>query len=542
MLGLGSLRNLVFFIANLYERGENDMLAQEYSYNPFEDYTYDSEKFLNILHHDSRNGFVKMMKFYSDSKRKGYATKDLSELYFSQYENCNSYVTINSFKSIEKSADNFFSINAMYFDLDMHGYRQDYIDFCTENTLATLNKSFEAEDLPYPTMITKTGRGLGLYYVLNKSIPNLKASQKAVAYWKAIYSALFNRISSSLSLHNDVLELDSTSKCDIARIVRVPGTKNLNNGRLCKLDRISYRKDDSVQYYSLPELAYYVSDLLERKPKKKVKKKVDNIVNFNAYKFPFLKSRLAKLEALQQNFNDVCTEKRRELMCFFYYNSAKQLDPKNSMVLLYAFNDGFNVPLPHEELIHVMDSVDSNKAPQGNYEGYYKIKEKHIIEKLGLTEEEISVCGFGGSVKQHQRELTKEQNRLKKAKRDKAIIEMVLMSPEMTYDEIAKIHGVSLRTLKNIVSEAGISRYNKQCLVSDDEIKAEDKIIIEEEIIEMEQRISFLAEKCKKMPVSLKSSVHISRQGVGDYPSQQYRESGWTQLSFDLERPLLNSS
>lgn len=517
------------------------MQVLNYEYNPFLEIT-DQEKFISILHHDSRGGFAKIMKFYPNKKPYGYASKVYNELIVKD-KKCDAYITLNTFNKPSKNTKNLYSINCIYFDLDLHISNQEQIDFCIENTLKILEKEFEAGELPVPTIITNSGRGLGLYYVLNNSIPNVSSSKKTIEYWKLVYNALYDSIERVLSLQNDVLELDSTSKADASRIVRLPGTVNTNNGKECVIEKINCDMYGNVQYHTLRKLATYVKDYIDAHNKEKQLKRESakiysnkKIINFTTYKMPFLYTNMKRLEMLQANFNSACTDKRRELMCFYYYNSIKQLDSVNASKKLIVFNEGFAVPLDLSELNHVMESVDNNKAQYGNYAGYYRISNKTMEERLNLTEDEKSVCGFsnGCFAKDLRRKESKENNKKIKEQRDKEVIELVTMHPEMTYEEISDRVGFSLRTIKNILKKNNIRRYNKN---SDDVEKitdskyendtsvTEDKEIYEDnsnkdsdnipdnkinakELMDEKKNEKFfvMSKKCKNLPASLKSS------------------------------------
>lgn len=489
------------------------------------------EKFISILHHDSRHGFVKIMKLYNNRKPVGYATKDYRSLIVDDMD-CNAYITLNSFRKPNKDAQNLYSINCIYLDLDLHSANQDYIDFCVENTMKILKKEYETKELPVPSMITKTGRGLGLYYVLDRSIPNVAASKNAIDFWKLVYKGYADTIRKVLAYHTDVLELDSTSISDVSRIVRLPGTINQKNNKRCELI------ETAGKYFSLRELSTYITDYInshnEKKRKEPAPKKLNKIISMATYKHPYLRSTVIKLERLQSNFNDKCTDKRRELMCFYYYNAAKQIDYANASDNLIAFNEGFKEPLSYNELKHAMESVDSNKSIYGDYEGYYKISDKTIINKLDLTEEEQSVCGFGcGALKKQRREEAKEKTRKKKEERNSIVISLVKDHPELTYDVIANEVGISIRTLKNILADAGISRYGKtmekwelteesqeEINVSSQGSKKLNPTTCENYIPTSNNRqdnvltkknkddFSFIPKKCKKLPISLKSSVY----------------------------------
>lgn len=456
-----------------------------YFYDPFKETSLNQQQlFIETLFHDYKFGFVTRLKF-QDGKTIKYSTKEY-KLLESYEKNCNTYISLNTFSRPDKNSKNLHSINCLYFDLDCHGKSQIFIDECINNTYKVLNNAIKSGQFPQPTMITESGRGLGLFFVLKKSIANTENTRKSINFWKIIYKCLFQKLTDMLSDKKNVLETDSTSIGDVSRIVRMPMTTNTNNNRECRLAYLAKDNIGMPVYYDLRELNEYVKDIkiYKNKPivKKKAVKPVSKIISFNAYKYPFLSSLMEKLERLQERYNNTCTNKRRELMCFYYYNAAKQIrsDASNS---LYLFNEGFLEPLPESELKHVMKSVDLNKPQYGNYEGFYKIKTETIITKLNLTEEEKEVCGFIGGLKAKKREEAKKKTQTLKAKRDAKVVNMIIDHPELTYEDIAIEFNVSVRTIKSIAAKNNISRYSKD---------GQKKV---------------LSQKCKKMPVSLYRGV-----------------------------------
>lgn len=434
----------------------------ENSENPFVELD-EQEVFLHTLHHDYRGGYIVRMSIDNDGNYRSYANKSIKEIKCYNSKN-NVYVSLNTFKNHNRAATNVHSINCIYYDLDTHNGTDKHIKLCIENTLKAIKNEFEADTLPRPTMITNTGRGLGLFYVLENSIANTSKTQKSIRFWKYIYTSMAEKIKNVLKKHPNTCELDTTSIADRSRIVRMPLTYNVNAKKVCYLEQINTSSNGDTLYYNLSDLSKYCEDYKVYDSKKdneiRAAIKKNNIISLEAYKKPFLSRRMQKLEILQSISNDKCTNKRREYMCFVYYNAAKQINLKNASNLLYLFNEGFNEPLSLDELKHTMKSVDTNKAEYGNYEGYYKLTDKTIIEKLDLDEEEIKATGFGVSYRKIVREKKKEENRIKKAKRNDLIVKMILTDLNVTYKEIAEKVGVSEKTVKRVAKEYGVGRYN----------------------------------------------------------------------------------
>lgn len=491
------------------------LIRPKFFYDPLEKTKLNQQQvFLETLFHDNRDGFLTRMKLSSGKSIK-YSSKDCKTME-SYDKNCDTYITLNGFKSPDKNSRNLRNINCLYFDLDCHDKDQNYIENCIKNTYIVLGDAIKKGIFPKPTMITESGRGLGLFFVLRKSIANTSNTVKQINFFNIIYKCIFKRLKELLSNACCVLEADSTSVCDVSRIVRMPLTKNSHNGKICCLKYLASNDDGTALYYDLSSLNEYVKDIKIYPDRKFASKnhntfnssfKKGKIVNFNAYKFPFLTSLMEKLERLQKKFNKACTDKRRELMCFYYYNAAKQVSD-DAVTRLYVFNEGFETPLDEKELLHVIKSVNSNKATTGDYEGYYKIKNSTIIERLDLSKEEAEHCGFTGSLKAKKREEKKAANKMAKEKRNAEIISMIKEHPDMTYEMIAAFFKISVRTLKNIASQAGIKRYAASVC---DAVK---NATIKDSKPALKTASFFENQKCKKMPLSL--YMGVSKGEIGE--------------------------
>lgn len=532
-----------------------------YFYNPFEKTELNpQQKFIEILHHDYRFGFVKRMKLKKGAQAVSFATQEYKNLE-SYDRDYNTYISLNAFTKPSKAAKHIRNINAIYLDLDLHCYNQEHIDFCIANTKAILKREIEDQNFPEPTMMTNTGRGLGLFFVLKRSIANTANTKKQITYWECAYRAIADKLNHILSLENDVLELDTTSIADKSRIVRLPMTVNQNNKRICTLDQIAYNPDNTVKYYDLKDLVAYINEYMPipEHVQNEKKKRMERVINFNHYKFPFLAERLKRLERLQKRYNQECTNKRRELMCFLYYNTLKQLNPDQARISLYVYNESFDEPLDQEELEHVILSVNSNKPSFGKHEGFYLISDKWIIEKLDLSEEEKTYSGFGSSRKAALRAEKKLANQKKKEERNRRILQFAIAHPEMTYEEIAESFAIGISTLKRVLSASGYSRYQKgnateQLNLEIEEISASEEDCHNEvavgkkmpkikEISNIEDSCEsfvhtdniFLYKKVQKVPLSLYGVYyHGSTGGNSDADSGYIIEMDTGQLRFDL--------
>ena len=81
------------------------------------------------------------------------------------------YVSVNGFSGDRRRLDSLRQINALFFDLDCHGSSRSQTDNAICNALEIISEAVRIEKFPRPTLTVDSGRGLHLYYVLNRSIP-----------------------------------------------------------------------------------------------------------------------------------------------------------------------------------------------------------------------------------------------------------------------------------------------------------------------------------------------------------------------------------
>lgn len=432
----------------------------------------EQQLFLRTLHHASHGSYVS--RFLAG--RGQYSSTNLAEIE-SYDKNYNTYVSLHSFSRYGRKAEDIREITCIYYDLDMHGkYPMSYIEECTDNTLLVLYDAIYGDEvLPEPTIITRTGRGLGLFYVLDRSIACAKGRNAGqVDFWKLIYRKLGEKIKSILIPGNNrladdpeaLLELDERVICDVSRVTRMPNTWNQTVGKEC---RMVFPKQDP-RFYSLKELSGYVFKNIyttrtknvssEEKPEIVIeKKRSGNIVEFDFFLKAFLQERievLEKLQAFRKGKGIGC----RDYMCFTYYNHAKQLYGANqAMKMLELFNNAYEDPLSASEIRNIVKGID--RCSSGTYEGYYKLTNEWIVRNLKVSVLERDVLDFDISKRKLQRKLVHQAAVKQRENRNREIAEYIECHPEEIYASIAARFDVSLRTLKSIAKEAGIRRNRK---------------------------------------------------------------------------------
>jgi len=185
---------------------------------------------------------------------KNRASRNLEKVCSFFEKELDNYISLNGFKSDERYRKNLKEINAIYFDLDYHPDEDDFDALFADGEcnwteqLVERTEQLLLENLPVkPTMIVRTGRGLGVYYVFKNSIActskTLKMRRFVDFIWRSIGEQIKELIDDNVSTFNnfglpDLLSLDQCVIGDYSRLVRVSGTKNTAAGVYAA---ISYR-------------------------------------------------------------------------------------------------------------------------------------------------------------------------------------------------------------------------------------------------------------------------------------------------------------
>lgn len=414
-----------------------------------------AEQFIELLYHcDHKSYAYKNYKISGIMNQKSCINK-CALLPDDYSKDC--WISLNLFTSgKQRIATNVRELTGFYFDLDKHDASKNKIDKAVMNSYKLLYSLVDKNILPEPTIVTKTGRGLGVYYIFNNSIAVTDSTLKQQKY----YTYLYTKIADILGMHfnkTSLLEVDRVVVNDHTRIIRLPGTYNTAAGRYCSIASIGVDYFGLPLYYDLSTFKSYVDKYTMQITKKEVLKESKKVISFVGCTSPFLYNRVKQMEKLQYHFNMECINKRREYMCFIYYNSVKQIFP-DPIERLETFNNNFISPLSYQELKHVVKSVDDNITE--THQGYYKLTDNWIIDKLDLSEDELKVTLLGQSQRTIQREAAKEYTANKRKERDQKVLDL-LTNTSNTYKEIALQLNISVSTVKRIAKDSNITRYTK---------------------------------------------------------------------------------
>ena len=420
-------------------------------------YTYEKnleeEKmdFLRTLYHDKRGGQMIRLQKKGDQVSQ-LSTCDMDELAATGTDLIDTYTTVHTFRGYKRTSDRIFNFGSIFIDLDCHADDPDQIQTAKMRTVEILEDAFSDGRLAVPTMITDSGRGFGLQYVLDKSIANTWKTEKIRAFYKKVRKKLYVKYLEILSADPQAAQPDA-SVLDDARVCRIPGTYNVAADNMCRLIAVSgkcYELLDLVQGCNLWD---WKSE--EEKERKKKKLASRPVVPFAEYRLPFLSTRLEQLEKLQEMRGADC-EGCREQMLFIAYSALVQIDRSTAAVRLQVINKQFTDPLPQAELDHIIQETDQSVGI--DHKGYYKLSNVYVVDMLALTEEEIKALGIGQGLK---RAADRKAARDKKKETRKKVVELLMQADSLTYEKIAEAAGVSRRTVCTIAKAEGLMRYAK---------------------------------------------------------------------------------
>jgi len=217
----------------LGEWGWNAGKAYKHTYEKAEDFKTHIE-YMQYLYSGSWGGFfTRAAKSASGEWSQQLNCKKI-HIYKNRYhEQKDVYISMNSFKSKKRGVDNVKRLNALYIDIDCYK-----VSKTKEQVLYELEQDYFGHSIPVPTFIIDSGRGLYLIWQINEGA-------EALPRWNRVQKYLYEQLKA--------LGADS-SALDAARVLRVPGSVNSNNGEKVKIiefNNVKYTLHEIIHEYSI---------------------------------------------------------------------------------------------------------------------------------------------------------------------------------------------------------------------------------------------------------------------------------------------------
>ena len=403
---------------------------------------------LNILYHDRRDGAVyccvKDDTRFLNSRMPSPEDIPVQELMDAKQD---TYVSLNSFNGIGRENARVLARGVFYIDIDCHAVNDNPFydaEDSVQDTIALLKEAFEQEQLPVPTFVNHTGRGLAVYYVLDHSIPwQNKEAKRARFKFEYTYECLiraYTRVLVSTGVTVDGAVLDP------ARVGRVAGTYNTQAKKTCRMLFVNRDAQDNVCFVSS------MDELLECLTEEDLTfEKDEPVYAIHGSALGLAKRRVEEMFDLAR-LRAGSAIPAREMTAMVCFNYAMQyLLPEEAYRLLERLNELFYSPLPTWEL----RAVARGLLRRGEA---YKFTNRKLISKLGITKREQEELGLQETKRQRERRLTKEAHQQAAGERKAAIAEYLKSHAQESYKEIAVLFCCSESTIRRIAREFGIVR------------------------------------------------------------------------------------
>ena len=440
-----------------------------------------------------------------------------------------------------------------FIDLDIHDCEGiNEIDTKIAEFLVRYWDKVRSHELVAASSIVKTGRGLGLFIMLNEPISS--TDRDTLEQFEKVYDKLIYRFN---ALFGDILTVDTTIT-DAQRVCRLPGTYNTKAGRYAELLGI-YNDDDEVEHgfrYTLEEIIHgcklddiHINEIkeykkeIEDKKLKNVKKEdekniisiediigkanssEDNVFNLSSNKAKIIMyRRYVGLKALAENGH--IHKGIRHYYIFFYYNTLKVIMKHDEAIKeAMEVNELLEEPLPLEDVNYLIEDVDSHievspNSTHKNISGLYWFRTYTIAKTLKLFSE-MEEVGFNVDSDEIKDKKQKEKNKRNENRyeRNKRIYELFLEGySSYKIEKIIESEGyikISARQIQRLIKkeeEIFIFPYTHLCKSSD---------------IKDATSFSKMGEKreggCEKTNVSSLNVIKVTQSECLDYLKKEYR-------------------
>ncbi len=342
------------------------------------------------------------------------------------------YVSVCGFTGCDRAEIHARQVNALFIDIDCHDKTGASLHAFLGEVKAKLFDAIAVGVLVsnpklLPTYVVETGRGLQVWYILDRSIPvnGSTSSRRALALRKKLFSRLNALFFEILNIAPD------EAVSDLARVGRIPGTFNTRAGVYAKTIFSSGVLCNMAS--SMKALDAFFKDEADTTHTPKHFR----ITNFN----PILHDREAALCALRDARKCAGVEHLRKETLFAYAEVVvRQYCAADACALVESFNAAFACPLSPREVASTFKSARGRLA-----RGFKVYGASRLSVHLQLSADEAALF-FGNST---ARSVARAQARERKEKRNARIDEMLARGA--SYSVVAKAVGCTKQTVYNYV-------------------------------------------------------------------------------------------
>ena len=370
-----------------------------------------------------------------------------------EFENeVDTFVTVNTMYIPKRNVGNIRQFRALYIDIDNVEGDQVGVSYQVLNLA-------EKGEIPYPSMIISSGRGLHVYWRIKN------APFGALQTWQELEDMLYHK------LKRFGADIKAT---DAARVLRLPGTINSKNDVKCSILMV----DNNLEYsmYELRERFLNYKPIKQQLEILQTKKQSNVVTNrlFNSYSLHISRAQDIITLCGLRNYN-VTGYRNMIIHCYAYWKGIYIRDIDELAKEVYELNNSFSKPLVINEVDAVLRCIPKAIQKFINYEqgirngerkrvskgmrdkeGYW-YKNQTLIERLNITiEEQKNLKTIIGTEEKYRRNnasrrekrrneegLTKREQ--KKKEKEKEI--KLLINKGYNMNQVAKALGINRSTI-----------------------------------------------------------------------------------------------
>lgn len=391
------------------------------------------------------------------------------------YTGADYYITANMVSGVKRSMDQLFSLHNMVIDVDCHGEYPNELgrDVLIENFLW---QSEQCVNMPAPTSVVMTGRGLQFWWALDP------LHAKCKVYYDRVKRFFMEKLQEVCDEFSD-FSVDSTASGNAVGYFRLPGTYNSKVNKMVKVkmnpekpvyvlqDLEEHIKEEKGEFWD--DKTHFSSDSVNSIQGKVYpnvgtktweKTKGDDLCEgaYSQEEVAMLKGfhrlgffRLKQLIQLRHLRNRQIGKEERNNFNFMVYNVVcPDLGHQAAMEKMRLYNQGFHQPMSEQELMGTISSA----IPKNGYH----FTNSAIIDFFHVTKEEQEIIGLypkgereafykGNPCKTASRTLLKQD-------RDRKIVDLFLS--KLSQHKIAEQVGVSHVTVSKVLRQVKLEQKN----------------------------------------------------------------------------------
>lgn len=314
-------------------------------------------KYIEHLYSNDLEGYVQVIKLNNGQALEIINTniKGVVDVVERQQGEQDTYITPNSFYIPQRNNENIRHFRALYIDLDIKGYGK-------EETIYMAHIKAQNGEIPKPSMIIDSGRGVHLYW-------RIEHAPKGASYtWQELEDYLYKQLK---DLGADI------QATDCARVMRLPDTINSKNLKQCQ---VIEKNDIRYSMYALREqyLGYKPMAKQENSPSKATNGQVKRL--FNSYTLHLARAEDIETLASLRGY-DIRGHRNAFTHLYSYWKGIYIRERAELQHTVSNFNKSFLEPLRESEVKAIVKSTEKAIEKFIDYEQGIRSGDKKRISK-----------------------------------------------------------------------------------------------------------------------------------------------------------------